>query len=81
MPEISRHDLRHTAATFADQAGLTEGERQRILGHSDERMTRHYTKAHADHLRVAMDKMADGRDVLDQPKKVVVIDQKRSKTA
>ena len=81
MPEISWHDLRHTAATFADQAGLTEAERQRILGHSDERMTRHYTKAHAEHVRLAMDKMADGLDVLDQPAKVVVIDQKRRKTA
>jgi integrase len=46
MPSISWHDLRHTAATFADQAGLTEAERQTILGHADGRTTRHYTHAH-----------------------------------
>ena len=31
---VSWHDLRHTAATFADQGGLTEAECQRILGHA-----------------------------------------------
>jgi integrase len=78
MPNISWHDLRHTAATFGDIAGLTEAERERILGHSDERMTRHYTKVSLEHVRAAMEKMADGFDVLDRPPKVVEI---RKKTA
>lgn len=78
LPDISWHDLRHTAATFGDIAGLTEAERERILGHSDERMTRHYTKASMEHVRAAMEKMADGFDVLDRPAKVVEI---RKKTA
>jgi integrase len=81
MPSISWHDLRHTAATFADQAGLTEAERQRILGHADARMTRHYTHAEAERVRAAMGKMADGLDVIDQPAKVVRIDKKLKKTA
>lgn len=81
MPPISWHDLRHTAATFADQAGLTEAERQRILGHADGKTTRHYTHAHAELVRTAMGKMADGLDLIDQPKKVVAIDKKLKKTA
>ena len=49
LPAISWHDLRDSAATFADQAGLTESERQRILGHASGRMTQHYTKANIEH--------------------------------
>ncbi len=62
LPDISWHDLRHTASTFADKAGLTEAERQRILGQTDVKMTRHYTHAHAELVRGSMAKMGDRFD-------------------
>ena len=67
IPPISWHDLRHTASTFADQAGLSEAEKQRILGHS-EKMTRHYTKAHLPHTRAAMEGMAEGFEQAMKPR-------------
>jgi integrase len=71
LPAIGWHDLRHTASTLADQAGLTEAERQRILGHADLRMTRHYTHAHLEHVRSAMGGMAQGlEDAVKNPKVV-----------
>ncbi len=61
IPAISWHDLRHTASTWADQGGLSEAERSRILGHGV-KVNRHYTKAHLDHARAAMAGMADGSE-------------------
>lgn len=77
MPSISWHDLRHTAATFASDAGMTEAERQRILGHEDERMTRHYSHAHAELIRASMETMAEGLDVIDQPAKVLEMPKRK----
>lgn len=59
MPWVSWHSLRHTAATFADQVGLTVSERQRILGHGTERMTLRYTHAELDHVRQRMNEIAN----------------------
>jgi integrase len=67
IPPISWHDLRHTASTLADQAGLSEAEKQRILGHS-EKMTRHYTKAHLHHARMLMDHMQEGLEAAAMPR-------------
>ena len=47
MPTFSFHSLRHTAATLADQAGMTLAERMKVLGHRDKTTAMHYT--HADH--------------------------------
>ena len=41
--EQSWHWLRHTLATMADEAGMTEAQRQRILRHGSAAMTRRYT--------------------------------------
>jgi len=49
------HSLRHFQATAADQNGLTEGERQRILGHASGKMTRRYTHAEIEHARAAFE--------------------------
>jgi integrase len=54
-PEADLHSLRHFHTTAADQGGLTEGERQRILGHASSRMTRRYTHADIEHARAAFE--------------------------
>jgi hypothetical protein len=78
MPAVSWNDLRHTSATFADQAGLTEAERQRILGHSNARTTKHYTHAEMAHVRVPMEAMADGFEkAMATPPGVIVITRKK----
>ncbi len=74
IPKVSWHDLRHTSATFADQAGLTSTERQRILGHSAASMTDHYTHAEMARVRAPMELMSQGFEtVMQQPTKVVEI--------
>lgn len=79
LPDASWHSLRHTMATFADQAGLTEAERQRLLGHSNASMTRHYTHAEMARMRGPMEQMAEGFDgVMGRPQKVVEIDRKKA---
>lgn len=79
IPDASWHSLRHTMATFADQAGLTEAERQKILGHANVSMTRHYTHAEMARVRVPMEQMAAGFDgVMEKPRKVVEIDRKKA---
>lgn len=58
MPWVSWHSLRHTAATFADQAGLSVAERKRILGHGTDRMAMHYSHADLEKTRSKMDGIA-----------------------
>ena len=53
--DLDLHSLRHFQATKADQAGLTEGERQRILGHANAKMTARYTHAELEHARAAFE--------------------------
>ena len=57
--EVSWHWFRHTLSTLADQAGMTEGERQRILRHADVTMTRHYTHADLERLRAGLNAVAE----------------------
>ena len=57
--EVSWHWFRHTLSSLADQAGMTEGERQRILRHADVTMTRHYTHADLDRLRSGLNAVAE----------------------
>jgi len=54
-PWVSWHCLRHSAATLADQAGLSVVERQRVLGHAAESMTLHYSHAEIDRVRAKME--------------------------
>lgn len=56
-PWVSWHVLRHTAATLADQVGMTVSERQKILGHASASMTGHYTHAELDRVREQMEKI------------------------
>ncbi len=57
--EVSWHWFRHTLASLTDQAGMSEGERQRILRHADVGMTRHYTHVELDRLRAGLNIVAD----------------------
>lgn len=54
-PDADLHSLRHFQTTAADQGGLTEGRRQRILGHASSKMTRRYTHAEIEHARAAFE--------------------------
>lgn len=56
---VTWHGLRHSAATFADQEGLSAAERQRVLGHSSARMTAHYTHAEMERTRGRLSRVAD----------------------
>jgi integrase len=50
----SFHSLRHTAGTWAAQAGKTEIEIARLLGHASTATTRRYTHLNADDLRATV---------------------------
>jgi len=55
VPGVSWHTLRHTAATLADQLGLTSSEKRRLLGHTTAAMSDHYTHPELDRVRGLMD--------------------------
>jgi len=61
---VSWHCLRHTNATLADQIGLRTTERQKILGHSAEQMTMHYTHADLELLRERWNRLVDKQKLL-----------------
>lgn len=75
------HSLRHFQTTDADQRGLTPGERKRILGHSNEKMTARYTHAEIEHARAAFEaigeKFSAALATKAQPGKVVEIQQRK----
>jgi len=52
------HDLRRTFSTIGDEVGITAGERQKLMGHADPRMTMHYTKTPTPQAIAALQKMA-----------------------
>ncbi len=54
---ICFHVLRHTSATLADKAGLTAAEKQKILGHSTEAMSQHYTHPELDGVRAKLERL------------------------
>ena len=62
---VSFHTLRHTAGSWAAQAGATEIEIAKLLGHATTATTRRYTHLKPDHLRGtvrALDAMMRGVD-------------------
>ena len=59
LPAASWHWLRHSATSFADQAGLSAVERQKGLGHASAGMTMHYSHAEADRVRAGLERIAD----------------------
>jgi integrase len=58
MPWLGWHDLRRTFSTLGDEAGMTAGERQAMMGHADARMTAHYTRTPIEQARAAVERMA-----------------------
>src|SRR6185436_3982820 len=54
LPALRFHDLRHSAASFMVQAGVSLYEVQKVLGHKDARMTQRYAHLTPDHLRGAV---------------------------
>lgn len=57
MPGFSFHSLRHTAATLADQAGVTLAERMKLLGHAGSAMGLRYTHADAETVREKLERV------------------------
>jgi len=53
----SHHSLRHSLATALSKAGVMAEQRNKITGHSDDRMAQHYTHVQIEELRGAIDKM------------------------
>ena len=58
MPWLRWHDLRRTFATLADQSGMTNGERQAVMGHARSTMTERYTRTPTEQARAAIGRMA-----------------------
>lgn len=58
MPWLGWHDLRRTFSTLSDEVGMSSGERQAMMGHSDARMTARYTKTPTEQARRAVERMA-----------------------
>lgn len=57
--DIGFHSLRHSVATIAAKNGSNLGLVQRVLGHSTEAMTQHYTHGDADSARGVLAPMAE----------------------
>lgn len=54
LPGLRFHDLRHSAASFMVQGGVSLFEVQKVLGHRDIRMTQRYAHLAPEHLRGAV---------------------------
>jgi integrase len=59
MPWLSWHVFRHTHATLGEQIGMALSDRQAQMGHSDPRMTMHYTHSDLNRRRVAVEAISD----------------------
>ncbi len=59
LPNSRPHDFRHTAGTFAAQAGLNAFMIRDLLGHKTMAMTGRYVERHADPMRAAADAVAN----------------------
>jgi integrase len=55
MPWVSWHTLRHTHATFTKLDGMSDYNRQRIMGHASADMTDRYTHEDREQLRAGLD--------------------------
>lgn len=58
LEDVIPHTLRHTAATWMAQAGVSIVEIAQILGQSVQRTTERYIKHHPDYLRAGVDALA-----------------------
>jgi len=57
VPWVSWHVFRHSNATLADIAGMTQAERQKVLGHASAGMTQNYTHSELDRVRESLERM------------------------
>ena len=64
IPAIGWHDLRHTALTLMQQAGMSASEARLIAGHGSDRMTSHYTHGFLDRARGVMGGLKLGTEVV-----------------
>ena len=58
LPDLSWHDLRHTANTWAEQAGASITTRKAMFGWSEDRMAMHYSHASMVEQRIVVEEMA-----------------------
>lgn len=57
--KLGWHTFRRTFDTLADQVGMSPGERQAIMGHSDASMTQRYLKTPSEQARGAVEQMGE----------------------
>jgi integrase len=58
LPRIRFHDLRHTASSLMQVAGVSDRTRGRILGHQTAAMTAHYTHVFDPEMQEAAERMS-----------------------
>ena len=68
LPWVCFHVLRHSAATMADQAGLTVAEKMKVLGHATAAMSLHYSHPEMERVRAAMEGMTTPSNVITMEK-------------
>ena len=56
-PQLNRHSLRHTFASWLVQAGVSIFEVSKLLGHSDIRVTEIYSHLRAEDLLNSVNKL------------------------
>lgn len=69
ISDLHFHDLRHTAMTWMDEAGLTDAGRRNIGGHGSVRVGQRYVNPSQDVLDSSRVKMNEFRDKLEERRK------------
>jgi integrase len=63
LQQCRLHDLKHTFGARLKAAGIAHELRQVLLGHKNESVTTHYSRARIDELQEAVEKVALGRRI------------------
>lgn len=66
IEDLTFHDLRHTAVTWMDEAGVSQPVRKNIVGHVDDRTHQRYNNPSADVLDSTRVKMNEFREKLEE---------------
>lgn len=62
ITDLRFHDLRHTAATWMDEAGVSQAARLNAIGHASDRIAQRYVNPSADSLDASRVKMNEFRE-------------------
>ncbi len=70
ITDLTFHDLRHTAATWMDEAEISQTVRMNVVGHTSERIHQRYNNSSEDVLASTRGKMNEFRSWLDEKQKL-----------